>query len=314
MILATVLVVLALVLPWGAVPAARRLVGLLPPRSASLALTAAAVLLAGEVVAALIGLLHVPFLALLEQIPLHQVVDEWPLVLPVSGAASVLLGVQTVLLARRWFERRRLLDRAWASVDEAVSDRDLLVLQGSDAQAFALPSFRGRSGRVVVTTGMLVALGPGERDVLFAHERAHLAGRHHLLSMTAYLAAAVHPALRSIRADLDFHLERWADESAAAAVDSRRRAAAAIARAALSAGSAGGRPSGLGPLPSVSSGPVPQRVEALLGAPPSGPQGRGPKAAAVGLGAAVAGAAVLGLGLAYGLHEYVEFAAERLRG
>ncbi|MFE3674581.1 M48 family metalloprotease, partial [Streptomyces goshikiensis] len=31
----------------------------------------------------------------------------------------------------------------------------------------------GRGGRIVVTTGMIRALGPAEREVLFGHERAH---------------------------------------------------------------------------------------------------------------------------------------------
>ncbi|QTI43120.1 hypothetical protein JYK04_00882 [Streptomyces nojiriensis] len=119
---------------------------------------------------------------------------------------------------------------------------------------------------------MLRALGPAEREVLFGHERAHLAGRHHLLSVTAHLAGAVHPALRSLRPTLEFHLERWADEAAASAVGNRRLAATAIARAALAAAS-GKRPDkDHGPLMSVGTGPVPQRVEALLQPVPGRPR------------------------------------------
>ena len=54
---------------------------------------------------------------------------------------------------------------------------DLTVLDDAGPDAYALP---GRPGAIVVTTGMLRALDPAEREVLLAHERAHLAGRHHL--------------------------------------------------------------------------------------------------------------------------------------
>ncbi|MGV9263792.1 M56 family metallopeptidase [Kitasatospora sp. NPDC003701] len=307
------LVTLALAGPWGAVAAARRLAALLPPREACLALAGAAVLLAGGTAAALVALFHVPFLASLERLPLSRVLVEWPAVVPVSGVAGVVLAVQAVLLVGRWREHRALLARAWGSTGDGVADGDVLVVPGADAEAFALPAFRGRPGRVVVTAGMVRALGPAERQVLLAHERAHLAGRHHLLSAVTDLAAAVHPALRGLREALGFHLERWADEAAAGAVGDRRLAATAIARAAL-AGSAVGRAGGSrNPLLSVGAGPVPQRVEALLGSVPRRPRGRALRAGVVCL-AAVTAVALLSLGLAYGLHEYVEYAAEAVRG
>ncbi|MFB6578463.1 M56 family metallopeptidase [Streptomyces sp. NPDC056402] len=232
MTLVLAVVMLTMVLPWAAVPATRRLAVLLPPREACAALTGAALLLAGGTVAALIGLFHVPFLASLEQIPLSRAAAEWPAIVPVAAVAGAVLAFQAVLLVRRWYERRSMLARAWASTGDAVPDGDFLVVPDSEPQAFALPGWRGRSGRVVVTTGMLKTLGPAEREVLLGHERAHLTGRHHLWSVTAYLAAAVHPALRPLRPALDFHLERWADESAASAVGDRRLAATAIARGA----------------------------------------------------------------------------------
>ncbi|WP_030159871.1 M56 family metallopeptidase [Streptomyces sp. NRRL S-244] len=312
MTLVLALVVLTLVLPWGAAPATRRLAALLPPREACAALTGAAVLLAGGTVAALIGLFHVPFLASLEKIPLTRAAAEWPAAVPVAAVAGAVLVLQTVLVVRRWWERRSVLARAWASTREAVSDGDLLVVPDAEPQAFALPGWRKRGGRVVVTTGMLKTLAPAEREVLLGHERAHLTGRHNLWSVVAHLAAAVHPALRPLRPALDFHLERWADESAASSVGDRRLAATAIARAALAAASAEKAGGGRGPLLSVSTGPVPQRVEALLGPVPVRPQARRTRAAAAGLVTAVAVSALLGLVLAYGLHEYVEFAARAL--
>ncbi|MER7668086.1 M48 family metalloprotease [Kitasatospora sp. NPDC096128] len=310
MSLALVLVALALLLPWAAAPAAHRLAALLPPREASFTLAGAAVLLAGSTVAALAGLFHVPFLAGLEQVPLSRVLARWPAVAPVSCAAGTLLLVQAVRLTLRRRKHRALLARTWDLVGDATGEGDLLVVAVREPEAFALPAHRGRPGRVVVSAAMLGALEPTERAVLLAHERAHLRGRHHLLATTADLAAAVHPALGRLRADLDYHLERWADERAAHAVADRRTAATAIARAAL-AGSSSARPAP-GPLLSVNSGPVPQRVRALLGPEPARPTGRR-AGAALALLTAVATAALLGVALAYGLHEYVEHAARALR-
>ncbi|MER8046743.1 M56 family metallopeptidase [Streptomyces sp. NPDC094032] len=307
-----VLVVLALALPWGGAAVAGRLAGVLPPRAACWALTGAAVLLAGGTVGALFGLLHVPFLASLERLPLPRVLEVWPAAVPLACAAGVALLVQLVLLARRRLLHRSLLRRAWLSAEAGTGDGDLLVIPGSEVDAFALPAYRGRRGRVVVTSGMVRSLKAGEREVLLAHERAHLAGRHHLLSAVVDLAAVVHPALRGLREALAFHTERWADEAAATAVGDRRLAAAAVARAAL-AGASPGRVRGY-PLLSATSGPVPRRVEALLLPAPSAPRGGARRASALALAGTVVALAATALALAYGLHEYVEHAAERLTG
>ncbi|WP_380282220.1 M48 family metalloprotease [Kitasatospora purpeofusca] len=312
MTLFLVIVALAVALPWGAAPAARRLAGLLPPRAASLTLAGAAALLAGGTIAALAGLFHVPFLAGLEHLRFAQVTADWPAVVPVSCAAGALLVVQAVRLGLAARRQRALLARAWRLTGAGTAEGDVLVVPGEEAEAFALPRYRGRAARVVVSEGMLGLLGPSERAVLFAHERAHLRGRHHVLSAVVDLACAVHPALARLGPALEFHLERWADEAAAAAVGDRRVAATAIARAAL-AGSAG---TGVrsGRFLSVSTGPVPQRVRALLEPAPAGPEGRGPRAAVSALVAAVVVSALLAFGLAYGLHEYVEYAARRIVG
>ncbi|MGA5729969.1 M48 family metalloprotease [Streptomyces seoulensis] len=309
-----VLVVSALALPWAGTLLARRLAGVLPPREACWALTGASVLLAGGTVAALVGLFHAPFLASLEQVPLPRVLEVWPALVPLACAAGVVMLVQLVLLLRRWVRYRALLKDAWQAAGEGTGDGDLLVVPGTGVDAFALPGHRGRSGRIVVTSGMLRALKANEREVLLAHERAHLTGRHHLLSAVVELASVVHPALLGLRDALTLHLERWADEAAAAAVGDRRVAAAAIARAAL-AGASHDRASRRGyPLLSATSGPVPQRVEALLLPEPEAPRGSLRRAGVIVLAAMVAAAALTAVSLAYGLHEYVEFAAVAVRG
>ncbi|MGW4968884.1 M56 family metallopeptidase [Streptomyces albidoflavus] len=309
---ALLLVVLALVFPWGAAALARRLAGVLRPREACWTLTVAAVLMAGGTVAALVGLFHVPFLAGLEQLSLTRVVEVWPAVVPLACVAGALLLTQFVLLVRRWRRHRALLARAWRAAGAGHGDGDLLVVADSEADAFALPGHRGRPGRVVVTSGMMRTLRDQEREVLLAHERAHLRGRHHLLSAVTDLTTTIHPALRSVREALVFHLERWADESAALAVGDRRVAAAAVARAAL-AGSGRSHAHGY-PLLSVTSGPVPQRVEALLLPEPGPPRGGARRAGIVVLAGTVIAAATAALALAYGLHEFVEYDARQLIG
>ncbi|MFD6590237.1 M56 family metallopeptidase [Streptomyces anulatus] len=312
MTIVLVLVMLLLVLPWAGAAVARRLAAVLPPRWACWSLTAAALLLAGGTISALVSLFHVPFLASLEHLPVSRVVSEWPAAVPIACAAGAVMLAQLVLLVQQWITHRALLKRAWQATEGSTADEDLLVVPGADVDAFALPAYRGRSGRVVVTAGMVRALRPGEREVLLAHERAHLAGRHHLLSAVVDLAAMLHPAIRGLRGALGFHLERWADEDAAVVVGNRKAAAAAIARAALTRSSRS-RADGY-PLLSATSGPVPQRVQALLLPRPVAPQGGVRRTGALVMAMLVAAVAVGSLWLAYGLHEYVEYASRQLRG
>lgn len=306
------LVLLALICPWAAVPAARRLADLLPPKAAALSLAGAAVALAGATVLALAvlvggGLLHLPLLAATERMSLPWLLSTSPAAVPAALAAGAALLVAAALVTRVWRGQRALLLRTRQAVGADADGGDLTVLPGTAADAFALPGSLGRPGRVVVTSAMLRALDKTDRDVLLAHERAHLNGRHHLLARTAQLAAAVHPALRGLRPALAFHLERWADEDAAAVVGDRRLVAAAIARAALAASASGAAP---GRQPSLllaaTTGPVPRRVSALLGPAPRPPRGRALRAVAAGLLCVLGLSVTLSVGSAYELHEYVE--------
>ncbi|MFE2323206.1 M48 family metalloprotease [Streptomyces sp. NPDC059385] len=308
------LVVLVLALPWGVAWLVRRLAALLPPREACWALTGAAVLMAGGTIAVLAGLFHVPLLASLERLPLGRVLEEWPAAVPAACVAGVALAFQLVLLVRRWRKHRSSLKRAWQSAGGGVHDGDVLVLPGDEVDAFALPRYRRRPARVVMTSGMVAALKPGEHAALLAHERAHLAGRHHVLAAVADLSAMVHPAVRSLTKLLEFHLERWADEAAAIAVGDRKVMAGAIARAALAGAAQRRRPDAGYPVLSATTGPVPQRVEALLLPRPAAPQRGARRAEAWGLTLTVALSTVAAVAVAYGLHEYVEYAASAVRG
>jgi len=128
----------------------------------------------------------------------------------------------------------------------------------------------GIRGRIVVTTAMFAALTAAERDVLLAHEAAHLNHRHHLWIQLVELAAVANPLLRRLPTVVRHAAERWADEDAAQAVGDRRLTAHAIAHAALAGLAARRREprtSGDSVILAATGGDVPRRVHALLHPP-----------------------------------------------
>ncbi|MFE7589571.1 M56 family metallopeptidase [Kitasatospora sp. NPDC057512] len=195
------------------------------------------------------------------------------------------------------------------------ADHPLTVLDDECADAFALPGRLGRPGRpgepgrIVVTSGMLRALSGPERSALLAHERAHLTARHHLFLALAEHAADVHPALRPLRAPLGYHLERWADEVAAARVGDRAVTARAVGRAALAA-SRSPWPARPRLVAAAHSGPVPRRVAALLRPRPATAPGTWLRAAAVALAACLALSTGAALEAGADLHHTVEAAQQ----
>lgn len=89
--------------------------------------------------------------------------------------------------------RRREHARALRIVATRDVERDILVLHHDDPACYCLP---GRRGTVVVTSGALQRLSPAQLEAVLAHERAHLAGRHH---MAVAFAVAVRRAIPGIR-------------------------------------------------------------------------------------------------------------------
>ncbi|MEY9966523.1 beta-lactamase regulating signal transducer with metallopeptidase domain [Streptacidiphilus sp. MAP12-16] len=273
------LVLPLLLAPLLALSSVRSLPDRLPPRLAAWLLTGTAVGLAGAGAVslgllALAALLHLPFVAAVGHLDVPVARHLAPgAVVPVGTLAAVLLLVVGVRAAR--VLHRHLRDHAEARriIHGHRTGGDLVVLQDAVPDAYALPGGplpRARNrGRIVVTTGMLRALSAAEREVLLAHERAHLTCRHHRFLLLADLAAALHPLLRPLREGVAYSVERWADETAAVSVADRRLVARAIGRAAL-AGAGGGDLSGrsrrlAGVAMGVAAGPVPRRVAALLG-------------------------------------------------
>lgn len=188
---------------------------------------------------------------------------EDPVAGPVAWGAGVALAAVTAALVIVTVRRLRA---AWATRALArqlcrVGGGELVVLPDPTPQAFALPR---RGGRIVVSTAMLKALDPSERRVLFAHERAHLRGRHHLWFMAAQLAASADPLLARLSATVGYLLERWADEAAADAVADRRLAARALCRAALATLRSGATARPVGVALAFGAGQVQARARALL--------------------------------------------------
>ncbi|MDT0320548.1 M56 family metallopeptidase [Streptomyces millisiae] len=258
-------VLLPLVLPVTAWPIARLAEQHLHPRRATWLLTGVGAVLA------LCSTLCVALIAVVgtAAVPGNPLPDSWSdpevrAAVPfddVMGRASIpaLVAVACAVVFTLWRHRRvrREAERALAGLPAS----SVAVLPDEAPYAYALP---GGRGRVVVSTAMLACLTGRERRALFAHERAHLAHRHHRFLLVAQLAARAHPFLRPLRTAVAYGAERWADEEAAQLVGDRRLMARAVGRAALVGAAT--------PTPTFAAlaapGPVPRRVAALLGPVP----------------------------------------------
>lgn len=105
------------------------------------------------------------------------------------------------------------------------------IVDTHEAAAYCLP---GRSGHVVITTGALAALSDHQLAAVLAHERAHLAGRHHLVIAAARGLARAFPGvpLFSVAHDeIGRLIEMLADDAAALYSDRTMVATALVALA-----------------------------------------------------------------------------------
>lgn len=263
---------LSLFAPLGARPLSDRC----DPRLATWLLTAVCVVLgAASTVSlgllAVTGLIRIPALAGLGHWSAQAAQRNDPAEMSVALIAGLLLGVAALMAARMlWYRARSLATAALEAACMPTHD-GLVVVDDETPDAFAVP---GLPGRVVVSTGMLRTLDASERDILLAHERAHLTGHHYAFVAFAQLGAAANPFLRPLAAAVTYTIERWSDENAVARTGDRRRVAHTVGRAALAAHHAPARPGwaslgilGRGASPLSNAGPVPRRVAALL-APP----------------------------------------------
>jgi Zn-dependent protease with chaperone function len=127
----------------------------------------------------------------------------------------------------------------------------------------------GRHPTVILSTGALQALGPAQLSAVLAHERAHLAGRHHGLLALARISRLVLPFLPLMR-DADAQVARLvemhADDAAVKASDPRSLATALVVLA-----------TGTSPTPALAASATDsvQRIHRLLRpAEPLGPARR----------------------------------------
>jgi hypothetical protein len=250
----TVLVYLPLLLPLVVSLVARRAADKVPPAFAVRGLVAAALATAALSVWSLVLLA----LTLFDDVPPWRALDDRPglhLPKPVPDAIAVLaLGALGWAVVRLGRDLRHRADTVRRLRQAGVAHEGLVVADWDSPLAVAVP---GHPGHVLVTSGLLRALGPAERRAVFAHERAHLTHRHHVLVGATAAAAAVNPLLAPVRPVVTYLVERWADEEAATALADRGLVARAVARAAL-AGSPAVEPA-LG----VTGGVIVRRVNAL---------------------------------------------------
>ena len=197
-----------------------------------------------------------------------------PISAAVGAAAALALAGAAVAVAVIFRNRARALAESYRRAAGLHANDGIVVVPGPAIEAYALP---GWPGRIVVSRRLLDRLDSRGQAALIAHEQAHLAGRHHLFAAVARLAAAANPLLLPVARSVEYTVERWADERAAAVTGDRRLVAETIGQVALLAGPRRRRTAGIslgitGARPrrvSVAwAGPVPRRVAALLTPPP----------------------------------------------
>jgi Zn-dependent protease with chaperone function len=258
---------------------ARPLSDRLHPRHATLMLTGAAAVLAACAVIALAllvasAVVRLPAVASLAHISLAITGSDTAYGISVAMLAGILLtaaAVATTACSIRWY---RGLTDCYREARRLPGHAQAVVTGDQFASAYALP---GRPGRIVMTAGMLEALDDTGRAVLLAHERAHLARFHHRYTAAVRLAAAANPMLRPAAQAVEYTVERWADEEAAAVIGDRRLVAQAIGRAARAATPRRPAAAMVGVLGAVflaghpnapTAGPIPRRVAAMLAPAP----------------------------------------------
>jgi Zn-dependent protease with chaperone function len=272
------LVYLPLLIPVLAAAAARPLSARLEPCQATWLLTAAAVALATCSTAALALLsasaaARAPFLAALGHYSQQVMRRADPVSTATGVAAGLLLAAAAAAVAVVACRQARALAESYRRAARLHTGDGIVIVPGPGVQAYALP---GWPGRIVVSGELFEVLGDRARAALLAHERAHLAGHHHLFTTAARLAAAANPLLLPLARAVDYTVERWADERAAALTGDRRLVATTVGRVALlTPARERTRAAGLAILGQFGermslawAGPVPRRVAALLAPPP----------------------------------------------
>jgi hypothetical protein len=199
----------------------------------------------------------------------------------VAGAGLVLAGavaVRTALTAASHLRVTRRQAQRHARTARLVGrpepDLGAVLVEHSQPAAYCVA---GRHPTVIVTTGALQALAPGQLDAVLAHERAHLAWRHHRLLAMARISRRALPFLPLMR-DAEVQVERLvelhADDAATQARDPASLATALVVLAAAAASTSAPAPVPAAPAPVLASAATDavQRIHRLLR--PAEPLGR----------------------------------------
>jgi beta-lactamase regulating signal transducer with metallopeptidase domain len=224
--------------------------------SAAVALTATGVFVLGS--AAATWAAQQPVLAALSMLSASKLHATNPIPPAAAVLAAVALAAAAGSLAVCVWRSTATYHAVRAAAGRAGGD-EVVVLDDERIDAFVTP---GRRGHIIVTTGLLSALQPSEREALFAHERAHRRHAHAWWRLAMQLTVAVNPLLRHVRRAADHAMERSADEDAAAQVGDRRLVARTVARVSLLRKH--GAAASIGLAMSAGGGDVPARVRALL--------------------------------------------------
>ena len=214
-------------------------------------------------------------------------------VVAIPFGVAALAGV--AVMAAMGTRTARRYRRAW----QPSSGDSIEVVDDPGIIAHAIPPRRGCKGTVVLSTGLIAALAPDELQAVVAHERSHLAHRHHRFLAAIDVASAMVPLVRPLRAHIRLATERWADEDAATRVRSRRVVATAVARAALATMPAPYRLA-------MSGSSTMARVTALLEPPDSrSPLGVSTVLLSAGMAGAALGATMVQVHHAFGLFTHL---------
>jgi Zn-dependent protease with chaperone function len=155
---------------------------------------------------------------------------------PIPWTVSAVALVVLAFLARRVLrEGRALVEefRTAAQLARAARWRgDVVVLDDRAPYAHAVGLGVTGRGTILLSASLLALLDEEEQAAVIAHERSHLRQRHTLFSAAMRVAVALDPLLLGADRDLQFVLERAADEVAADETD-RTVVASALAKAAL---------------------------------------------------------------------------------
>ena len=140
------------------------------------------------------------------------------LLLGAAAGAVIAVSVATIRLVNNFLHLRARTRRhaeAIRLVGQPVRNDGVFMIDAPERVAYCVS---GKPPVIVLTTGAVAVLNSDQLDAVLAHERAHLAGRHHLLLGTLRSIAAVFPKLALMTqgaTEVSRLLEMCADDAAA---------------------------------------------------------------------------------------------------